>query len=107
MNDKFHHDHDEELADHYYGPLPKTRDVAPLPKALLDRPRLRSRSYWKVTGRLVMEYFELQAGVDDSGTLREGFIGWLKRSPGERRQYEEGDDMKRAALVDWFLTVVR
>jgi hypothetical protein len=71
------------------------------------RPIRRSDAYWVETGALVMEYFVLQAGAAYNDTLRQGFISWLQRSPGERRQYEEGDDMKRAAMVDWFLKVVR
>jgi hypothetical protein len=63
--------------------------------------------YWVETANLVMEYFVLQAGPDYNETLRQGFVAWLKRSPGNRKQYREGSDMKRAALVDWFLRLVR
>jgi hypothetical protein len=105
----YHHDHDEELAccnDPSPNPPLKTRNVADVIKALLDRPRL-PRAYWVETGRLVREYLVLQAGAAYSDTLRQGFVAWLKRSPGERRQYEDGNDMTRAALVDWYLKLVR
>ena len=48
----------------------------------------------------VREYLVLQAGAGYYVTLRQGFIAWLKRLPGGRRQYVDGDDMTRAALVD-------
>ena len=70
------------------------------------RRRPRDDAYWEETARLVKDYFELLAGVH-SETLLEGFVAWLKRSPGECRQYKEGDDMSRAALVDWYLKLVR
>ena len=69
-------------------------------------PRARDQAYWVETGRLVMTYFELEAGARFSDALEEGFVVWLQRSPGERRTYEQGDDMQRAAQVDWFLRVV-
>jgi hypothetical protein len=97
---KHFHDYDEELGMYWYdNPA----------KGLLDpsRTRHRDEAYWLETGSLVREYLVLQAGVDYSDMLRQGFIAWLKRSPGERRQYVDGDDMRRAALVDWFLKVVR
>lgn len=86
------------------------RDVARSAKEPVeDRQRLRPRdeAYWDATLRVVMDYFELQAGAHCSETLEEGFIAWLERSPAELRRFEEGDDMRRAALVDWFLKVVR
>jgi hypothetical protein len=55
----------------------------------------------------VLEYFELKAGTLDSEPLVAGFIGWLRRSPVEHSCYRNGDDMARAALVDWYLRVVR
>ena len=63
--------------------------------------------YWLETGGLVREYLMLQAGESYSDELRRGFITWLKGLPAERRQFETGDDMARAALVDWFLRVVK
>ena len=56
---------------------------------------------------MVQDYFELLAGTVYCDALWDGFIDWLARSPDALRQYEEGDDMNRAALVDWFLKVVR
>jgi hypothetical protein len=127
----YFHDHDEELGCYWYGdpppnPRPDTREAAGLPKlSVIDtkrstppvaprssghpsRPRrARDEVYWAETGRLVLDYFELQAGALYSATLAEGFIAWLERSPAEQRQYDDGDDMSRAALVDWFLRVVR
>jgi hypothetical protein len=109
---RYEHDHDEELECYWFNdpppnPAPNTRNVAGATKAF-DRPRpRRDEAYWDGTARLVLDYFELQAGALYSETLEEGFVAWLQRSPGERRQYEESDDMKRAALVDWFLRVVR
>ena len=118
----YHHDHDEELGCHWFGdPPPNTRNVAGVTNALRDRPVVpltkgfgrprprpaRDEAYWAETGRLVLDYFELQAGALYSATLAEGFIAWLERSPAEQRQYDDGDDMTRAALVDWFLRVVR
>jgi hypothetical protein len=116
------HDHDEELGMYWYNdPSPNKRNVAAVTKALRDRPvvpltgafdrprprRARDEAYWAETGRLVLDYFELQAGALYSATLAEGFIAWLERSPAEHRLYDDGDDMTRAALVDWFLRVVR
>lgn len=127
------HDHDEELGCYWFGdPAPSphadNQEAAGLtkkpvigqtqrstPPAAPRRssgqpprpPRARDQAYWDETGRLVMDYFELQAGALYSETLEGGFIAWLQRSPAEQRQYEEGDDMTRAALVDWFLRLVR
>jgi hypothetical protein len=105
----YHHDHDEELGFRFNdSPQPRKIDDGDRLTALLDSlpSRLRSRAYWIETGTVVMDYFELQAGARYSQTLRYRFIAWLKRSPAERRQYEAGDDMSRAALVDWYLRVV-
>jgi hypothetical protein len=102
----YHHDHDEELGFRFNdSPLPDTDGST----ALLDclPSRLQSRAYWLETGTVVMDYFELRAGARYSETLRYRFIAWLERSPSERRQYEAGDDMTLAALVDWYLRVVR
>jgi hypothetical protein len=132
MAQRYQHDFDEELGAFWFGssapqspPTPASRTsrkVRPAPHAESDaevvarltnevirweRPRRRDRAYWEETGRLVMEYFELKAGAEYSVALHNGFIGWLKRSPSELALYENGDDMMRAALVDWFLTVVR
>jgi hypothetical protein len=86
------HDHDEELERHLSsGACPRTHDAA----------------YWLETGSRVREYLTLQAGNDCSEAIRQGFVTWLRRSPAERRQYELGDDRKRAALVAWYLKVVR
>ena len=134
---RYQHDHDDELGMYWYQGPPATastarttptnhavssstecsldaaaddaRDVALLIGELIawERPRPRDQAYWNQTGRLVMEYFALQAGDSDSEILREGFIGWLKRSPAERRQYVNGDDMRRASVVDWYLRLVR
>ena len=69
--------------------------------------RPRDDAYWEETARLVMDYFELQAGPRNSETLLNGFLEWLKRSPAEGSRYMAGDDMVRAALVDWYLRLVR
>jgi hypothetical protein len=94
--ESYHHDHDEELGTYWYdNPA----------KALLERPRPKhgDLAYWLETGSLVRDYLILQAGATYSETLREGFVVWLQRSPAERRRYVDGDDMVRAALVDWYL----
>jgi hypothetical protein len=118
----YHHDHDEELGMYWYNnPPANTRNVAGVTNALRDRSvvpltkgfgrprprRARDEAYWAETGRVVLDYFELQAGALYSATLAEGFVAWLERSPDEQRRYDDGDDMTRAALVDWFLKVVR
>jgi len=98
--ESYHHDHDEELGMYWYGHPTK---------ALLEHPvqKRRDLSYWLETGNLVRDYLILQAGAAYSETLHQGFVTWLQRSPAERRQYEEWDDMRRAALVDWYLNVMR
>jgi hypothetical protein len=86
------HDHDEELERYLSsGMCPRTHDAA----------------YWLETGARVREYLSVRAGKGCSESLRQGFVTWLRRSPAERQQYEMGDDRKRAALVDWYLKVVR
>jgi|SRR5579864_8148 len=90
----YHHDHDEEFACFSFNDPP-----------LSSKPH--SLAYWLETGSLVREYLMLQAGVAYDDALRQGFVRWLKHSPAERRRYIHGDDMQRAALVDWFLKVVR
>jgi len=67
----------------------------------------QTEAYWTDTGALVMEYLRLQAGAQFSAALEEAFIAWVLRSPAEFLRYEQGDDMGRAAQVDWFLRVVR
>jgi hypothetical protein len=92
---RYQHDHDAELGCYWYADPPQ-------------RPRrARDEAYWDETASLVMDYFELQAGALYSETLHEGFVAWLERSPAEGRQFEEGDDMTRATLVDWYLKLVR
>ena len=93
--ESYHHDHDEELGMYWY------------PELHSRRQRTRDLAYWIETGRLIREYLELQVGSGYNDTLRQGFIEWLQRSPEERRQYMDGDDMQRAALVDWFLKITR
>jgi hypothetical protein len=88
----YQHDHDGELRRHWYDP---------------SNPSCHDTAYWLETGRLVREYLKLRAGDDYTDALRQGFVGWLQRSPAERRLYVSGDDVQRAALVDWFLKVVR
>ena len=85
--DSCHHDHDEELKCFSFNDPP-----------LSSKPR--NLAYWLETGSLVREYLVLQAGADYSDALRQGFVAWLKRLPGGREQYVEGDDMARATLVD-------
>jgi hypothetical protein len=110
MSRKYLHDHDEELGTYWYDEPPtNTHDVTSATKALLNSSpaRLFDEAYWVETGSLVREYLMLQAGSAYSDPLRQGFVTWLKRSPAERRQYVDGDDMRRATLVDWYLKVVR
>ena len=74
----------------------------------VPRPRrTRDHAYWEETARVVIDYIELQAGSRYTEALPNGFFEWLKRSPSEGKQYVQGDDMARAALVDWYLSVVR
>ena len=88
--------------------LEDAADIARLTNELVRPARpCRDQAYWNETASLVMEYFELKAGASYNETLHEGFVTWLKGSPAHRRQYLEGDDMRRAALVDWYLKVVR
>jgi hypothetical protein len=63
--------------------------------------------YWLDTLTLVKGYLRLQAGSNYSDDLYLGFLMWVGRWPAERRAYINGDDMQRAALVDWYLKVVR
>ena len=89
------------------------RDVARLTRELLDwhRPdfagvsrfRGRDQAYWNETGKLVLEYLALQAAPHDVEQLRRGFVAWLKDSPDALKQYEDADDMARAALVDRYV----
>lgn len=106
---EYHHDHDEEVGMYWYtNPLVNIRQTTAVQELpALHPPRCRDEAYWTETADLMMEYFELQAGDDDSETLREGFIGWMERSPSALTHYENGDDMARAALVDWYLRLVR
>ena len=96
----YHHDHDEELGMYWYESPAKGLLHGP-------RPRRGDIAYWLETGNLVREYLMLRAGVAYSETLRQGCVTWLQASPERRQQYESGDDMQRAALVDWFMRVVR
>jgi hypothetical protein len=89
------HDHDEEL-----------RQVNALHRSPAG-PRAGTTAYWIETGTLVREYMAVRAGEAYNETLRQGFILWLQRWPAERQQYLQGDDRQRAALVDWYLKVVR
>jgi hypothetical protein len=107
------------VAEAFYGGVPANgcavnryhHDLEELWSAEFLEPPSRSNKrdlrYWLETGNLVREYLMLQAGTAYNDTLRQRFIAWVRRSPDKRRQYEEGDDMARAALVDWFLRVVR
>jgi hypothetical protein len=92
--DGYHHDHDEEFEFLSFNSPP-----------LSSKPG--SLAYWLETGSLVREYLMLQAGDAYDDALRQRFVRWLRGSPAERRRYIHGDDMQRAALVDWFLKVVR
>jgi hypothetical protein len=110
----YQHDHDKELARYWYadpsGATPTVSGAGPeaeASSAFRPTPRRRDGAYWDETADLVLDYFELLAGSRDSEALFEGFIEWLKRSPARRKQYEEGNDMNRAALVDWYLKLVR
>jgi hypothetical protein len=122
----YQHDFDEELGEYFYGDPPlkpnavKAADVnAPIKAGCKQgnpRPpveptstgcrRRRDEAYWSEAGDLLFEYFALRAGTRYSDALVDGFVGWLGRSPAEFKRYVEGDDMARAALVDWYLKVV-
>jgi hypothetical protein len=82
----YQHDHDDELPHLQAG---------------------QSAAQWVETGSLVREYLMKRAGHEYSELLREGFVRWLQRWPAERQQYLQGTDRQRAALVDWYLKVVR
>jgi hypothetical protein len=90
----YHHDHDEEFEFLSFNRAP-----------LSSKPG--SLAYWLETGSLVREYLMLKAGVAYDDALRQGFVRWLKHSAAERGRYVHGNDMQRAALVDWYLKVVR
>jgi hypothetical protein len=95
----YQHDHDDELGPYWYADDRRRSEQFPLTE--------RPADFWVATGRLVNEYLALQAGPAYCDALRHGFVMWLQRSPAEGRQYHVGDDMDRAALVDWYLKVVR
>ena len=78
----YQHDPDAELGTFCAG------DLAASGEELLARlpPRRGDLAYWVETGNLVREYLVLQAGAAYSETLRQGFVTWLRRSPGERRR---------------------
>jgi hypothetical protein len=99
LDQQYAHDHDEELGMYWYGNPAR---------ALLERPprKVADVQFWLETGNLVREYLILQAGAVYSDALEQGFVTWLQNLP-ERRQYVGGDDMRRAALVDWYLKVAR
>jgi hypothetical protein len=104
---RYQHDHDEELGAYWFGaPPPNAGGITASPIDALPA-MLPDPVYWMETGNLVREYLALQAGPDYSDTLRQGFVTWLKGSRAERQRYVDGDDMQRAALVDWYLKVVR
>jgi hypothetical protein len=103
---RYHHDHDEELGKYWY-----KEPVAQTPRQSFGQAsnsvgeRRRDETYWAATIGLLLEYFELQSGGDER--LLDGFAAWIDRCPTERRLFEDGDDMTRAALVDWYLRLVR
>lgn len=72
-----------------------------------QRRRPRDDAYWDETWRLVLDYFDLKAGPNVSEVVEEGFIPWLLRSPAQLTYFAEGDDMRRAQFVDWYLKIVR
>lgn len=90
---QYHHDHEELWFKEFTEPA--------------SRSKVRDLAYWTETGELVREYLALQAGNAYDETLQQGFIAWLQRSPIERTQFENGDDMTRASLVDWFVKAAR
>jgi hypothetical protein len=65
--------------------------------------RRRDPAYWTETGKLVVEYLALRAGVHYSEKVRLDFVAWLERSPVDLLQYRNGEDPARAVLVDRFL----
>ena len=92
----------EELRGYAWDDPPGRSELAKATAAWLN-----ALTYWTETGRLVREYLQLQAGAAYSDELRQTFVRWAQHSPGARRQYEQGDDMTRAALVDWFLHLIQ
>jgi hypothetical protein len=69
----------------------------------VSRFRGRDDGYWKETRSLVLEYLALQVKEEDFELYRFAFIAWLRASPDFLQSYKDGDDMARAALVDWFV----
>src|SRR5438093_1407859 len=63
----------------------------------------RDGAYWNEAARLVLEYLALHVGPDALPFCGEDFVNWLERSPDALRQYEGGDDMARASLVDQYV----
>jgi hypothetical protein len=96
------HDHDEALGRYSH----QSEQAQPNSHLQQSSPRPRDGAYWDETADLMLDYFELLAGVHRD-ELFDGFIKWLQRSPAERKCYETGDDMTRATLVDWYLKIVR
>ena len=110
MTSGYHHDHDEELGMYWYGATSRVAlAAASAPRRPIEPQRRRPRddTYWDETWRLVLDYFDLKAGRNVSEVVEEGFIPWLLRSPAQLTYFAEGDDMRRAECVDWYLKIVR
>jgi hypothetical protein len=73
----------------------------------VSRFRGRDDAYWNETRSLVLDYLALQVNEEDFERYRFAFIAWLRASPDFLKAYRDGDDMARAALVDWFVKMVR
>jgi DnaJ-like protein len=63
-------------------------------------------AYWAEVGRRVVQYMKQKAGTQYTKEVFDGFVTWLGSAPDVLQQYDDGDDKKREALVDQYLTKV-
>ena len=117
-----HHDFDGWLSEYWYGAdgipprspsgahsrsdaLDAARLVAFLTNELArcERPRRGDQASCEKDWRLITEELALRVGGGDVWAFR----AWLRDSPGALRQYTDGDETTRAALVDLYLRVAR
>jgi hypothetical protein len=66
----------------------------------------RDDAYWTEIGTRVLHYMAQKAGAQYTKELGVGLAPWLQSHPDVLRQYEDGDDMKREAIVDQYLEKV-
>jgi hypothetical protein len=64
-------------------------------------------AYWSEIGKRVFQYMAQKAGDQFTQRLKDGFVTWLGGSPDVLRQYEDGDDRRREAIVDQYLAESR